>query len=108
MVDRNSLECPNCGKKTIVKPKVYYEVFKDKKQPDGVCECCGTFYWEHSHPVIPPLVFKVHKKKEERELSFDELLKREEKRWEKKREKRRRYRRNRRLRKAMKVEKSRI
>jgi len=65
MTEENSLKCPNCGKKTILKSRVYYGVFGDLKQPDGVCGNCGAFYWKHPQKPIPSIVFKSAEQKEE-------------------------------------------
>ena len=95
--------CPKCGEGILKKPKVFYSVFDGRKQPDGVCERCGAFHWEHPDTTISFSTLKATEQKKEREPTFEELLKREEK----KREKRRRYRRNRRRRKLIEAEKSR-
>jgi len=80
----NNLECPNCGEKAIIKPRIYYGVFNDKKQPDGVCQNCGAFYWNHPPKPTPPIIFKspVQKKKEELKKKhwFEIFLEQEEKR----------------------------
>ena len=65
MIEENSLECPNCGEKTILKPLVYYGIFRNSRQPDGVCGNCGAFYWKHPQKPIPSIVFKSAEQKEE-------------------------------------------
>jgi len=64
MAEENNLECPNCGEKSIVKPRVYYEVFRGKRQPDGVCGNCGAFYWKRSGKTIPSMIIKSVEQKE--------------------------------------------
>ena len=64
MIEENSLECPNCRGKTILKPRVYYGVFRNSRQPDGLCGNYGAFYWEHPSKPIPSLVFKSAEQKE--------------------------------------------
>jgi len=66
MTKENSLECPNCGERMIVKPRVCYEVFRGARQPDGVCGNCGAFYWKRLEKTFPSIVFKPSEQKEER------------------------------------------
>jgi uncharacterized Zn finger protein len=84
MVKENSLECPNCGKKTILKPRVYYRIFENIKQPDGVCGNCGAFYWKHLQKPILPIIFKSPEQKKEQEPKkwnwFEIFIKQERKR----------------------------
>ena len=65
MTEENSLECPNCGEKMIVKPGVYYGVFRETRQPDGVCGNCGAFYWKRPEETIPSAILKSAEQKEE-------------------------------------------
>ena len=74
MTEENGL-CPNCGEKTMLKPKVAYGVFRGLRQPDGVCKNCGAFYWEHPRKPIPSIVFKpLEQKKEQKKNWFGEFI----------------------------------
>ena len=67
MIEENSLECPNCRGKTILKPRVYYGVFRNSRQPDGVCGNCGAFYWKRPGKTIPSIIIKSVEQKEGQE-----------------------------------------
>ena len=67
MTEENSLECPNCGEETIVKPRVYYGVFRKTRQPDGVCGSCGAFYWKRPEKANLQVVLKLAEQKKEQE-----------------------------------------
>ena len=77
MIEENSLECPNCGEKTILKPLVYYGIFRNSRQPDGVCGNCGAFYWEHPSKPIPSIVFKSTEQKPKKLNWFEMSIKQE-------------------------------
>jgi ribosomal protein S27AE len=89
MVKENNIECPNCGEKTIIKPRVYYGIFRNKRQPDGICQNCGAFYWEHPQKPIPSIIFKSPEQKKEQEPKkkhwFEIFLKQEKKKGERRR-----------------------
>ncbi|MDP1538721.1 MAG: hypothetical protein Q8M00_01690 [bacterium] len=78
MAKENSLECPNCGEKMIVKPRVCYEVFRGARQPDGVCGNCGAFYWKRPEETIPSIILK--QKDESETWNWFEAFEQEEKR----------------------------
>lgn len=91
MTEEDSLECPDCGEKTIVKPRIYYGVFRETRQPDGVCGECGAFYWKRPEKTIPSTTLKPEEQKPEKFDWFKTFVEQEEERKRKKRRKRRFY-----------------
>ena len=106
--EKEKLECPNCGERTVEKPERSYSVFEERRHPDGVCENCGAFYWKRPDMNIPFPVLKPAERKEEQKPTFKKLSDEEEKRRERKKKKKKRWLRNRNLRRAMEAGKSRI